>query len=333
MRPLPHVLARLVVIGALTAEAASHHRSPIIGGVHVGYVAATVNIGTPPRNFDVILDTGSSRTVLPCVDCVDCGHEHAYDPARSSTARGTQHTFKLRYVEGSSLGGRYWSDVVVVGGDEARMDVGCASTMTKMFRTQAADGIAGLDDDPSSLVQALRAQHHSNTFGLRLCPGNRYFEVGRFHDEERGVQAPFHKRNGNYFVNVVGVGVTGEARLAHGARWLIDSGTTYMYVDSVVLAWVRRRLSKIVGPSDFRSDVGCVRSGASLPDLHLYLGNGASLRLAPAQYAYRDGGSLCVGVFATGIGNANTLGLIALEGRATSFDLVRDIVRFQNCTE
>ena len=307
-----------------------HHRSPITGGVELGYVAATVFIGTPPRNFDVILDTGSARTVLPCVGCVDCGHDHAYDPSRSVSSRPTERSFQLRYVEGSSLAGRIWSDRVVVGGAAARIDVGCATTMTNLFRTQPADGIAGLDDDPASIVQALRAQRHSNTFGLRLCAGARFFEVGSSSD--LGVKAPFRKRNGNYFVDVVGVGVAGEARLAHGTPWLVDSGTTFLYVDSIVLSLLRRRLASLVGTADYSvSAVGCVLSGAALPDIHLHLGNGAELRLAPAQYAYRTGGRLCVGVFATGFGNDNTVGLIALEGRVTTFDLERDHVSFASC--
>lgn len=321
---------RMMTMITMAGATASLHRTPIRGGVDIGYIAATISVGTPPRDFEVILDTGSQRTVLPCVECVNCGHEHAYDPSRSKSAIPTPRTFSIRYVEGSSLGGRYVEDVVAVGDVSARIDVGCAVKMTNLFRSQAPDGIAGLDDDPRSIVQALRAQRHSNSFGLRLCPRNRFFEVG---GAGRGASAPFQKRRGNYYVQSSGIGVEGEALHAYHAAWLVDSGTTYLYVDSNVLGWVRRRLAGLVERTDAEtSGVGCVRRGAPLPYLRLYWQNGGSLRLAPSQYTYRDGrGRVCVGVFDTGFGNENTIGLIALEGRATWFDLSRDRVTFDDC--
>jgi len=326
------LVGSVVRFGAfLWTACASPHRAPIHGGVDLGYIAATLSVGTPPRDFDVILDTGSQRTVLPCVRCNDCGHVRAYDATRSRTARATNRSFSMSYVEGSSLRGRFVEDVVVVGGVRARISVGCADVMTKLFRTQAADGIAGLDDDPTSLVQALRAQDHSNTFGLRLCPGARFFEVGG--GTRGGVSAPFQKRRGNYYVQSTGVGVEHGARLAHAAAWIVDSGTTFLYVDQVLLKWVRHRLAKVVVPTlASTSGVGCVRRGAALPFLRLYWDDGQSLRLSPSQYTYRTiRGRLCVGVFDTGFGNENTLGLIALEERATWFDLSRDHIAFDDC--
>ena len=64
------------------------------GNMHtLGYFSATVCVGSPPLKFDLIVDTGSSLTALPCADCTQCGdHRHGlvsrarFDEAGSSTA-------------------------------------------------------------------------------------------------------------------------------------------------------------------------------------------------------------------------------------------------------
>jgi hypothetical protein len=68
----------------------------MFGSVVDGYFYTTVLLGTPPRPYDVIVDTGSTMTYVPCEGCAlsgACGlHVHgeagsAFDPGASSTAR------------------------------------------------------------------------------------------------------------------------------------------------------------------------------------------------------------------------------------------------------
>ena len=49
------------------------------GNLHtLGYFSAYVCAGTPQTKFDLIVDTGSSLTAMPCRDCTHCGtHRHA----------------------------------------------------------------------------------------------------------------------------------------------------------------------------------------------------------------------------------------------------------------
>ena len=55
------------------------------------YLSATVSIGKPPQNFELIIDTGSSLAYVPCSWCKTCGaHMHPtrrYDPRKSETSR------------------------------------------------------------------------------------------------------------------------------------------------------------------------------------------------------------------------------------------------------
>jgi len=64
--------------------------APLGGGPMRGYFSARIELGTPPRPFDLIVDTGSSLTYVTCAGChPGCGkHMNApFDPAASSTAR------------------------------------------------------------------------------------------------------------------------------------------------------------------------------------------------------------------------------------------------------
>jgi hypothetical protein len=85
-------------------------------------------LGTPPREFAMITDTGSSLNYVPCIQCENsCGTNHLnppFDPAASSTAElvlcaspqcncgsncgcdGSQCTYAIRYVEQSSSQGK-----------------------------------------------------------------------------------------------------------------------------------------------------------------------------------------------------------------------------------
>lgn len=57
--------------------------------MHVGYFYATLPLGTPPSYFNVIVDTGSTVTYVPCADCAHCGrHDDApFNPSASKTAK------------------------------------------------------------------------------------------------------------------------------------------------------------------------------------------------------------------------------------------------------
>jgi hypothetical protein len=45
------------------------------GSTSVGYYTAPMQLGSPPKTFHLILDSGSSLTVVPCKAC-DCGNHN-----------------------------------------------------------------------------------------------------------------------------------------------------------------------------------------------------------------------------------------------------------------
>ncbi|KAJ8658562.1 hypothetical protein O0I10_005602 [Lichtheimia ornata] len=74
-----------------------------------------VGIGTPPQNFTVALDTGSSDLWIPSTDCpLQLCPLRRYDPAQSSTYEDTGEPFRITYGIGNA-NGSYARDTVHLG--------------------------------------------------------------------------------------------------------------------------------------------------------------------------------------------------------------------------
>jgi hypothetical protein len=70
----------------------------------------TVSLGTPPQDFTVIFDTGSSNLWVPKVNCKNCGYwfinggKSKYDEAKSSSFQHDGSDFNIQYGSGSVEG-------------------------------------------------------------------------------------------------------------------------------------------------------------------------------------------------------------------------------------
>mgnify|MGYP002632318142 CR=1 FL=1 len=155
------------------------------GDLHtLGYFSADLCVGSPGRVFDLIVDTGSALTALPCQDCGHCGiHRHpGHNGARfsekdSSTAERVSCSrpvegmnschncdngacgYGVSYTEGSSIRGRlmldqFWFAKPGGGRQGVRASFGCQTYESGLFNSQVADGITGF-----SQVLLLRLKH------------------------------------------------------------------------------------------------------------------------------------------------------------------------------
>jgi hypothetical protein len=66
----------------------------------------TIAIGTPPQEFTVIFDTGSSNTWIPSKKCTSlaCYLHNRYDSSESETYESDERDFAIRYGSGAVEG-------------------------------------------------------------------------------------------------------------------------------------------------------------------------------------------------------------------------------------
>lgn len=222
----------------------------------LGYFYTDVKLGTPPQTFSVIIDTGSSMTVIPCAGCLNCGtHDLGnplFDATQSSTGAagaGAPVPFHKHYMEGSSLDGVILADRACIGAtcevsDAFAAQFGCARTMTNLFRTQSADGIMGMGmtadaaSGARSIVQSMAAARGADHAAFALCFGREggFVTAGGWSTAHH--VAPLRwahlttisKASPFYRVHVATAGL-GDPTADHavGGPVMIDTGSSYSY--------------------------------------------------------------------------------------------------------
>lgn len=84
-------------------------------------VLGVISVGTPPKSFRVVFDTGSDIFWLPQAGCRASGplvsacryNQGLYNPYGSSTMENLHQPFEINYGTGSAKGG-YFMDVMAV---------------------------------------------------------------------------------------------------------------------------------------------------------------------------------------------------------------------------
>lgn len=106
-----------------------------------------ISVGTPPQNFQVVFDTGSSNLWIPSSRCTTefCKKHNTYDSDNSSTYKADGRNFSITYGSGGVNGFLSLDTALVAGADISEQPFGEALNVEGASLLQAPfDGILGL---------------------------------------------------------------------------------------------------------------------------------------------------------------------------------------------
>ncbi|XP_073472022.1 gastricsin-like [Aquarana catesbeiana] len=111
------------------------------------YYYGEISIGTPPQNFLVLFDTGSSNLWVPSVNCQSsaCSNHNMFNPSQSSTYSSNGQQFTMSYGSGSVSGIFGYDTVSVQGLTITNQEFGLTySESGSSFYYSKFDGIFGM---------------------------------------------------------------------------------------------------------------------------------------------------------------------------------------------
>lgn len=269
-----------------------------------GYYTTRLYIGTPPQEFALIVDTGSTVTYVPCSTCESCGkhQDPRFQPELSDTYQPVkcnidctcdeeekQCTYERRYAEMSSSSGVLAEDVVSFGNESQlspqKAVFGCENVETGDLYSQRADGIMGLGRGQLSIMDQLVDKGAIND-SFSLCYGGMDIGGGAM------VLGTLSSPNGMVFIHsdpyrspyynielknihVAGKPLKLNSKVFNGKHGtVLDSGTTYAYLPEAAFSAFKKAvlenihsLKQIPGPDPSYGDI-CF-SGAGRNASHL----------------------------------------------------------------
>lgn len=277
------------------------------------YFYAVIQLGTPPKSFDMILDTGSHLTYVPCAHtCKTCGpnhHHKKYNKDDSSSysklgcsdskckeakfsCRKEECSFSISYMEGSSVHGIYMNEILTLGHEKNKKEipvaVGCIESETKLIYGQDADGIMGLGDSPVSILNQFHDYGLPFSFGICFGSDNEgVMTFGSYHPPEIQFTNMITKgsRESYFKVKVKQILIGGVAldvpTSAYGASSLIDTGSSDTLIPRKVFSAFKAIMGKTVKGALKKERDGnlCFRNSntkemyASIPELVIVLDN------------------------------------------------------------
>lgn len=215
----------------------------------VGYIA-TVQFGTPPRDFSILMDSGSADLWVGSEDCQSengggCGNHQFLGPQSSTSFKSSTKQFTVQYGTGA-VSGQIVQDLVTVAGLQLGPHIfGTASQETADFSDNSVsfDGLMGLAQSTLSEQQTLTPVEAMAKQGL-IQEAITSYKISRLADDKNDGEITFGgldqskfdpktlttldnvSKNGFWEAAMPAVTVGGKDSGLQGRTAIIDTGTT-----------------------------------------------------------------------------------------------------------
>ncbi|XP_040918639.1 napsin-A [Toxotes jaculatrix] len=277
-----------------------------------------ISIGTPPQDFTVLFDTGSSNLWVPSIHCsfldVACWLHHRYNSKKSSTYVKNGTEFSIQYGRGSLSGFISEDTVSVAGLSVPGQQFGEAVKQPGItFAVARFDGILGMAYPSISVANVVPV--FDTAMAAKLLPQNVFsFYISRDQTAAVGGELilggtdPQYYTGDLHYVNVTrkaywqikmnGVEVGSQLTLCKaGCQAIVDTGTSFLVGPREEI----RALQKVIGALPLLMGeyfIDCKKI-PSLPVISFNIG-GKMLNLTGEDYVVKEsqlGVSICLSGF------------------------------------
>ncbi|KAJ0552780.1 putative nepenthesin [Helianthus annuus] len=274
-------------------------------------------VGTPPKPFSAIMDTGSDLIWTKCKSSNDPG---SFDPSKSISFVEINETCEMlglsadciqKYADGHSVSVTLAADALTVPGTGQNMHGGIFGCGIPDDENFMYDGVVGMGRGVLSLVTLSNQTIFSYCLGSRFDPETSSVlltgsEASNYYDSD--VQTtPLVTDASNYIITLEGISV-GETKLAvtkndfvtSDGGMVVDSGTTFMYLDARIIEMIsnefvnQTKLEKYTGYAKpyYTGLEHCFNApgNVQIPNLVFHF-EGADWELPKENYIYQQQGN------------------------------------------
>lgn len=315
----------------------------------------TITIGTPPQNFQVLFDTGSSNLWVPSSNCdimtdQACLLHNKYNATASKTSVYNSSSLALSIQYGTgSMGGFPYNDTVTVAGLSILSQGFLAATVEpgQTFVDSNFDGIFGMGY--TSIAAGNITPPFYNMFTQQLVPANVFsFYLNRNESSNIGGELIFGGSDPAHYIapmtyvpvttqgywqfQMASVTMTGiSATLCNNCKAIADTGTSLIAVPTAAFTAIMKGIGATLLEEGIYN-VSCNNVGIGiLPTMSFVIG-GTTFKITPTDYitlTYTDNYTIvCVVGFQEMSSDLWILGDTFIGNYYTEFDLGNNRVGF-----